>query len=467
MNPVPLNGLVKKSNQRHIFSRFRFHIRYLAGPIYVSFAFFDYLYQPDHIAFWFGLRLFFWASTFFAFGLAVKFIFFRRNIEWLATAMISLSCLLIDVMIYQSGGYRSLYVTGLILCSTTGLQIFRLRQGPSLVALLLSYLPAVAIIMLTAPRSDLNLALIQSGFLLGMTVLSTIYGKSEEQVDKLFARFKAVANAEIERHRRTEILKRHFPKVIRESFEKNPNQSVGRKVLPNAVVGFADIVGSSQLANTVPLTIDWELKERFLEAATKRAIESEMVVLTHLGDGFLFLANYNESSQWYYNLISFYENLVRDYQQIMRDLDIKSSGVSTGVKFGVSSGPAMVGFLGKDQSYFTAIGPDVNLASRLCAEAEPNKILVSSRIWHSIRPLLIGWDTRTETYSKLKGFSYDISAVHISPRLTGKNDLTCVQCGSTMSLIRTEDGFLDYRCANGHNTPVIQPVILESAKNAA
>lgn len=464
---TPLEKAIRKSAQRHIFSRLRFHIRLMAAPVYMLFAICDYVYRPDLVWTWLGLRFFFAFATFAVFYAVVKSSMLRRHIEWPAAALIALSSLLIDIMIYQTGGYQSLYTTGLILCATTGLQVFRLRKLPSLFALTISYIPAAFIILATAPREELHLAVIQASFLIGMTILSTIYGKSEEQVDKFWVRTREIANAEIERHKRTEILKRHFPKIIRDTFEQNPHQVVGKKLFENAVVGFADIVASSKLANTIPLEVDWELKERFLEAATRRAIESEMVVLTHLGDGFLFLANYNDSKQWYYNLISFYENLVRDFNNIMFDLQLESLGIESGVKFGVSSGPAMVGFLGKDQAYFTAIGPDVNLAARLCSEAEPNKIVVSSRVWYNIKSLLVGWDIRSATYSNLKGFDIDIAAVHISPRLSGRNDLVCAECQSTMALIQTEDGFLDYRCINGHNKPSSQAAVPARLKNVA
>lgn len=450
---TPLESAIRKSSQRHILSRLRTHIRFMAAPVYLSFAICDYIYRPDLALNWFYLRCLFALSTFVVVILVVRLPVVRQNIEWVAAGLIAFSSILIDIMISQSGGYKSLYTTGLILCTTTGLQIFRLRKWPSLFALTLSYIPAAIIILTTVPAGEIHLAVIQSSFLIGMTILSIIYGKSDEQVDKFWAKSRQIANAEIERHQRTEILKRHFPKIIRDEFERNPNGTVGKKLVENAVVGFADIVASSSLANKIPLEVDWQLKERFLEAATRRAIESEMVVLTHLGDGFLFLANYSGSTQWNYNLMSFYQNLVRDFDTIMFDLQLEAHGIQSGVKFGVSSGPAMVGFLGRDQAYFTAIGPDVNLAARLCSEAEPNKIVVSSRVWYSIRSLLVGWDFRNAIYQNLKGFEIDISAVHISPRLSGRNDLVCAVCSSTMALIQTEDGFLDYRCVNGHNVP--------------
>lgn len=444
---------------RHIFSRYRTHIRWGASIVYILFGINDYFYSPVHFNLWFALRIAFVVSVFSLFFLVKKVKFFRKRMYVIAGLTLCLACWPIEWMIFQTGGYLSLYATGLILCGTTGLQVFRMRKKLALISLTFSFLPAIPIYIFTAPRQDFHLALIQSGFLVGMVVLSYLYGNSEEKVDTLWLKFKLLAKIEIDQLRKTEILKNHFPKIIRESFEKNPHLITQRKIFPNAVVGFADIVSSSVISNEVPLIIDWELKEKFLEAATNRAIQSDMVVLTHLGDGFLFLANYNESSQWYYNIISFYEGIVSDFKLIVKDLNLNSLSIETGVKFGVSSGPVVVGFLGKSQSYFTAIGPDVNLASRLCSIASSNQIVLSSRVWHSIKPLLLGWHFEHHVHKAIKGFDYPISAVHVSPRSVSYNSLVCASCGEGMSLIRTEEGYLDYRCREGHNTPQLKAKI--------
>lgn len=441
---------------RHLFSRYRRHIRLGASAVYLGFGVFDYLYSPQNFVLWFSLRVVWVAIVFLTFFLVSRFRAFRKEMRVISCTTLVLACWPIVYMIYQSGGHSSQYTTGLILCGVTGIQVFRLRQLSALITLAVSFLPAVAVMFSNVEPKDLPIAFIQSGFLIGMIILSYVYGASEEQVDITWQRFKRETKETLDRMHKTEILKSHFPKVIRDTFEKDPTIIMQRKIHPNAVVGFADIVASSKIANEVPLNVDWALKERFLEAATKRAIASEMVVLTHLGDGFLFLANYNESSQWYYNLIAFYEGIVSDFRQISMELFHNVEDFQTGVKFGVSSGPVMVGFLGSNQAYFTAIGPDVNLAARLCAVAEPNQIVVSSRVWHSICPLLLGWTFTQKTYEGMKGFNYKISATHISPRATlasGGKGMICQQCGLPMSLIKTSEGFLDYQCADGHRTP--------------
>ena len=446
---------VARTSNRHVFSRFRVHIRIWAAIVYLSFGVFDFLYSSDNAFKWFGLRLGTVLASQLLFIAVVHSKFLRRRLGRVAVLTIVLFCWPVCYMIFESGGYLSLYSSGLILCGITGIQIFRLRNTDALVSLGISYFPAILIYFWTVPDSEIRLAFIQSGFLIGMVMLSYIYGTSEEQVDRWWEEFKAFAQSEISLLQKTEILKNHFPKVIRDAFERNPDLIFQRKILPNAVVGFTDIVASTQISNVVPLAIDWEIKEKFMEAATRRAMESEMVVLTHLGDGFLFLANYNEGSQWYYNLISFYESLISDFRKLTKELNLEATGIDTGIKFGVSAGPVMVGFLGRNQSYFTAIGPDVNLAARLCALAGADEIVLNSRVWHSIRPLLVGWSFRTQTYKEIKGFDHSIDVVHVSPRQSHGSDMVCAQCGQSMSLIKTEDGFLDYRCVDGHDTPIL------------
>lgn len=448
-----LNKVGRKSMNRHIFSRFKGHIRWGASLTYLSFGLFDYLYSPENFKTWMMLR-FAWVAMIYAFFyLAFRFKKVRDSIHILASVALISACWPIAYMIYQTGGSSSLYTTGLILCGTTGLQVFRLRRTQALLTLSIAFIPTILVFFYNPDMITPISVLIQTGFLIGMIILSYIYGSSEEIYDKYWLKFKELAKEEINRLNRTEILKNHFPKLIREQFEKNPASIYHKKELKQAVVGFADIVSSTKIANQVSLDADWELKEKFLEAATNRAKASGMVVLTHLGDGFLFLANYDDNPNWNYNLISFYEALVRDFKEISKAyLTHAASDIETGVKFGVSMGPVIVGFLGKNQSYFTAIGPDVNLASRLCSLADKNEIVVTKKIWTQLKNIILGWDIHSQPKQNIKGFSEIIETFHIKPsQLNNANKMLCSCCNNPLVLVTTDEGFLDYRCPEGNN----------------
>jgi len=447
-----LNKVSRKNMNRHIFSRFRGHIRWGASFVYLSFGIFDYLYSPENFQTWMILR-FIWVAMIGAFFyFSFKFKKIRNSIHILASLALIGACWPIAYMIYQTGGSSSLYTTGLILCGTTGLQVFRLRRTQALLTLSIAFIPTILVFFYNPDMSNPSSVFIQSGFLAGMVILSYIYGSSEEIYDKNWLKYKELTKEELNRLNRTEILKNHFPKLIREQFEKNPGSIYHKKELKQAVVGFADIVSSTKIANEVSLDIDWELKEKFLEAATTRAKASGMVVLTHLGDGFLFLANYDDNPNWNYNLISFYEALVRDFKDISKDyLVAAASEIETGVKFGVSIGPVIVGFLGKNQSYFTAIGPDVNLASRLCSLADKNEIVVTKKIWSQLKNIITGWDISNYSNQNIKGFSKIIETFHIKPsNKVNANKLLCSCCGNPLVLVKTVEGFLDYQCPEGN-----------------
>lgn len=434
-----------------MFSRYRTHMRLYAGLIYASFAAVDFLYMPEKAPLWLALRLIFVAYIWGSFGLLAKRAFYRRRIEWFAIGAVFVACSPINFMIYQSGGYESLYVPGLILCTITGIQIFRLDRVQAAVAQALSYLPAMCIILATAGLTHMKTAAIVSSFLFGMMVLSWVYGSSDEAVTRAWLKSRAATKRELERLRKTEFLKSHFPQHIREEIEQGTLILSKQTLVPGAVVGFADIVSSTRISNSVDLFTDWQLKERFLEAATLRATQSGMVVLTHLGDGFLFLANYRSHNEWHFNLISFYENLTSDFKKILASLESKIGPIESGVRFGVTTGPAIVGWLGNNQSYFTAMGPDVNLASRLCANAGHNEIVISGRVWEGLKSVMNGWSTERKIYANLKGFDQEIPAVHIRPRLSAKKVQLCPICGSELAIVKTPEGFIDLQCTQSHD----------------
>jgi class 3 adenylate cyclase len=454
----------KTFSRAHIFNRSRQQIRKLATPVYLGFSAVDYIYAPEFFKKWFYLRLFFFAYVFVLFFLVAKLKILRTKIEFCAISIIAMASFLISIMIYDFRGVNSHYTAGLIMATIFGIQLFKLSRLHAFIAQVLSFAPTILVFILTSDKGEFTLVFVQSSFLIGMALITYIYGTSDDEVQKTWSKFKKNTIIEIEQYRRTEVLKNHFPKAIRDSFARNPEDIRKKKLIPDAVIGFADIVASSKISNVIELPKEWELKEEFLECATKRAMESNMVVLSHLGDGFMFLANFTESSSWSYNLVTFYENLILDYQKIWRNLGKGIEGIESGVKFGVSSGPILVGFIGKQQSYYSAVGSDVNLAARLCSQANPNEMVVSSRVWYGIKTILNGWSVDRRIYNTLKGFSYEVPAVHISSRLIGKEVRLCEVCGLTIALVKTDEGFIDFRCASGHSTSVSPIPVLEMRK---
>ena len=79
-----------------------------------------------------------------------------------------------------------------------------------------------------------------------------------------------------------------------------------------------------------------------------------------------------------------------------RDIDL-------GFGIGIASGYATLGHIGSDEQFhYTAIGPVVNLASRLCDEAASGEILIDGAVRAAVGGLV---DTRPIAARTLKGFS--------------------------------------------------------------
>ena len=87
--------------------------------------------------------------------------------------------------------------------------------------------------------------------------------------------------------------------------------------------------------------------------------------------------------------------------------DWRLRGIELGFGIGIASGYATLGHIGSDEQFhYTAIGPVVNLASRLCDEAASGQILVSS----AVRAAAEGVPDASPIGERmLKGFSEPIS----------------------------------------------------------
>ncbi|MFZ3231489.1 MAG: adenylate/guanylate cyclase domain-containing protein [Pseudobdellovibrio sp.] len=449
---IAITKKIRNFKNRYIFSRYKFHLRKLVAPFFVSFSIVDYCYSPENIAKWFSYRLLFFIFVWLTFIPFVKSRKCRNYIQAYVSLITILACNIVNVMVYQSGGYFSRYYVGVILCAVAGIQLFKLNKIYSFIVQGLAYAPLIAILILTAPSDQLRLGIIQSLFFVGMAILSYIFGSSDEDNLSMLIKMKQKMKVEIERLNKTEMLKKFFPSVVRKEIESNPDIIGKKKKVCDVVVGFADISNSTQIANSIELEMDWVLKEKFLEAATAQALKNDLVVLTHLGDGFLFLANYVNKEVWQENLVTFFRSLIRDYQKIYASTVGVSGSIKSGIKFGLAKGDVMIGFLGSDQAYFTAIGPTVNLASRFCSKANSNELVVTEELWDDLSAFTGSLSFEHIGNNELKGFDKKWELVRISS--LNKSNLIfqnkCTTCNATLVLEENQDGLLDYICTSCH-----------------
>ncbi len=448
---VNVSDKIDLFKSRFIFSRYRFHLRKLVGPFFFSFVLLDYWYMPENALRWGIYRAIYLVIILVGFIPIVKYRKVRLQLEKISCLVTVLACNVVNLMIYESGGYSSKYFIGVILCAVAGTQLFKQNRFYGFVTQAFSFIPLIFITLSSVDVGvDLKNAIIQSLFLIGMAVLTYIFGSSEDSNTAVLLKIKDKMRRELEKMQKTENLKRFFPIVIRNEIENNPSVIGKKKKMKNIIIGFADIVNSTQIANKIDIELDWELKENFLEAATALALKNDLVVLTHLGDGFLFVVNYMESESWQDNLFSFYSGLTREYERIYSNIVGISGSVKSGVKFGLARGDVIIGFLGKDQAYFTAVGPTVNLASRVCSKATGDELIVTEDLWVDLAAFAGGLTSTRIDNSELKGFSSTWTLVRISKLKSGDAAAIaslCEDCGAEMKLEEGRDGILDYVCS--------------------
>ena len=152
---------------------------------------------------------------------------------------------------------------------------------------------------------------------------------------------------------------------------------------------FSDIVGFTQLSNTLRSRRVAELLNEYLESMTKVVFDNGGTVDKFMGDGILALygapeeltpneqvrRSINTARGMHRSLIQLNE---RWRKQGIFDFD---GGVGLQFRCGIHQGTAVVGMFGSaERADYTAIGPSVNIAARLQTAAVPGTILVSAAV---------------------------------------------------------------------------------------
>ncbi|MBW4670700.1 MAG: response regulator [Cyanomargarita calcarea GSE-NOS-MK-12-04C] len=152
---------------------------------------------------------------------------------------------------------------------------------------------------------------------------------------------------------------------------------------------FSDIVGFTQLSNTLRSRKVAEILNEYLEAMTKAVFDNGGTVDKFMGDAILALYGAPEDltpNEQVRRAIS----TARAMQISLSELNKRwhKQGIfvtdgRNGIQFrcGIHQGTAVVGMFGSDErADYTAIGPSVNIAARLQVAAVPGTILVSAAV---------------------------------------------------------------------------------------
>jgi GAF domain-containing protein/class 3 adenylate cyclase/ActR/RegA family two-component response regulator len=152
---------------------------------------------------------------------------------------------------------------------------------------------------------------------------------------------------------------------------------------------FSDIVGFTQLSNTLRSRKVAELLNEYLEVMTKAVFSNGGTVDKFMGDAILALFGAPEEltpNEQVRRCINTARAMLRSLEQLnqrWREQGIFDSKGPDGVQFrcGIHQGTAVVGMFGSsERADYTAIGPSVNIAARLQQAASPGTILASAAV---------------------------------------------------------------------------------------
>jgi GAF domain-containing protein/class 3 adenylate cyclase/two-component SAPR family response regulator len=152
---------------------------------------------------------------------------------------------------------------------------------------------------------------------------------------------------------------------------------------------FSDIVGFTQLSNTLRSRKVAELLNEYLETMTRAVFNNGGTVDKFMGDAILALFGAPEEltpNEQVRRSINTARAMLRGLEELnrrWREQGIFDSDGRNGLQFrcGIHQGTAVVGMFGSaERADYTAIGPSVNIAARLQQSAAPGSILVSAAV---------------------------------------------------------------------------------------
>ncbi|MEA5571795.1 ATP-binding protein, partial [Calothrix sp. UHCC 0171] len=152
---------------------------------------------------------------------------------------------------------------------------------------------------------------------------------------------------------------------------------------------FSDIVGFTQLSNTLRSRKVAELLNEYLETMTRAVFNNGGTVDKFMGDAILALFGAPEEltpNEQVRRSINTARAMLRGLDELnrrWREQGIFDSDGRNGLQFrcGIHQGTAVVGMFGSaERADYTAIGPSVNIAARLQQAATPGSILISAAV---------------------------------------------------------------------------------------
>lgn len=180
-----------------------------------------------------------------------------------------------------------------------------------------------------------------------------------------------------------------------------------QKQIPvSTTILFADIRGYTDLSQQIEAVKLNALLHQFYDRCSAAVWERDGIVNKFIGDAVLAIFNFplirEEHVQ---NAVSAAVQLQKDCQHMKEEIGL-SDIHSLGVGIGIHTGESYIGEVGTTYKDFTAIGPVVNLTSRLQGAAGIGEIMVTEEVFNHVKDRFPDAQKRTLT---LKGINSPVN----------------------------------------------------------
>jgi class 3 adenylate cyclase len=159
-----------------------------------------------------------------------------------------------------------------------------------------------------------------------------------------------------------------------------------RKQIPIPVtILFADLRGYTDLSQQVETPEINNLLHFFYDQCSSSVWEKEGIINKFIGDAVLAIFNFPLVRENHVlNAVNAAIQLQKNCYDIKHKIGLANER-SLGIGIGIHTGECFMGEVGTSYKDFTAIGPVVNLASRLQGSAGAGEILITADVYNSVK----------------------------------------------------------------------------------
>lgn len=243
-----------------------------------------------------------------------------------------------------------------------------------------------------------------------------------EEVGRLNRQLEARVEEQMAELVRTGELKRFLPHQVAEGLlagQLSPSEGFERRKL---TLVFADMVGFTDIADTLDPEELSEVVNQYLREMTAVAVSYGGTLDNYIGDGLMIIFGAPEPAEEPLQALAAIQaafGMKARTQELTAAIRGRGIPVDLTIRVGINSGHCTVGVFGSDLlRAYKAVGFAVNVAARLQSEAEPGSILVGFRTYALVKDRV-----RAEQREplKLKGVARPIEAWEILSLVDGSD----------------------------------------------